>query len=121
MNTRKYGVTTYTQGVPFLASARGLVLKTQEFLTEDGTEEDGRKLVKQGTIYPANDGTAIGIVYNTIDVTKHAKEGSLMLAGYAYANRLEDEPSEEAKTALANRGLFLWDEAPDMVRDGEGE
>lgn len=37
---------------------------------------DGRRVVKAGTFYPANDATAIGVVLNDYDVT----EGDAMMA-----------------------------------------
>ena len=64
--------------------------------------EDGRKIVPRGTIYPANDATAQGVLVNDVDVTHGPQPGSLMDAGYVYKDRLPEEPAEAAVTALTH-------------------
>lgn len=52
------------------------------------TTTDGEKYVKSGTIYPANDSTAVGIVYEDVDVTTGDMPGSVVLKGTVYEERL---------------------------------
>ena len=68
--------------------------------------EDG-KYLPMGTIYPANDGTAKGIVYEDVDVTSRDMPGSLVTRGGVYTNRLPEEPAEAAVTALAALGIVF--------------
>ena len=104
----------------FLGSEIGLILKTYE-IKQEGVAADaaGKKIVKAGTVYPANDATALGIVFEDIDVTEDAvRPGSLIIAGRILKNRLPAEPAAEALAALTARGIYFDDEA-ETVRDGE--
>lgn len=46
------------------------------------------KYIPMGTIWPANDSTAKGIVYEDVDVSEGNMPGSLVLKGVVYENRL---------------------------------
>lgn len=102
----------------FLGSEIGLIQKTYEVKQEDGVADDsGRLYVKAGTVYPANDATAIGIVFEDIDVTDDAvRPASIIIAGRILLNRLPVEPAAAAVTAMTANGLH-FDEMPDTVRD----
>ncbi len=63
-------------------------------------DANGRKIVKSGTVYPANDATAKGIVFNDVDVTEGTQPGAVMVEGYVIGERLPVVVSDEAKTAL---------------------
>ena len=104
----------------FLGSEIGLIQKTHEIKQEGvAVDEAGKKIVKGGTIYPANDATAIGIVFEDIDVTEDlVRPGSVIIAGRILKNRLPVAPSEEALTALKASGIY-FDDAAETVRDGE--
>ena len=54
------------------------------------TAANGAKYVKMGTIYPANDATAIGIVYEDVDVTTGDMPGSVVTKGVIYEDRLPE-------------------------------
>lgn len=54
------------------------------------TAANGTKYVKMGTIYPANDATAEGIVYEDVDVTSGNMPGSVVLKGEVYEDRLPE-------------------------------
>ena len=93
------GVTNYNR-INFLASS-----KVQSFTTtvsDVGVTADanGKKIVKAGTILPANDATAKGILYNDVDVTHGPQPGSLIVEAYILEARLHTAPADEAKTAL---------------------
>ena len=64
--------------------------KTRQIAQEGATNVNGRKYVKMGTIYPANDGTAEGIVYEDVDVTTGNMPGSVVLKGVVYEDRLPE-------------------------------
>ena len=54
------------------------------------TTDKNTKYVKMGSVYPANDGTAEGIVYEDVDVTKGDMPGSVVTKGNVYEDRLAD-------------------------------
>lgn len=62
--------------------------------------ENGRKIIKAGTIYPANDATAVGIVFNDLDVTEGDQNGAIIVHGFVKESALPTAPSAAAKTAL---------------------
>lgn len=64
--------------------------KTRQILQAGSTDVGGRKYVKMGTIYPANDATAEGIVYEDVDVTTGNMPGSVVLKGTVYEDRLPE-------------------------------
>lgn len=73
----------------FLKNDENAVRETRQMIS-NGVEADesGRKIVKMGTAYPANDATAEGIVYEDIDVTTGDKPGSVVTKGEVYKDRL---------------------------------
>ncbi len=62
--------------------------------------EDGRYIVKAGTIYPANDTTAIGVVLNDYDVTDGDAMLAVVIHGFVKVAALPAVPSSNAITAL---------------------
>lgn len=80
------------------------------------TEANGTKYVKMGTVYPANDATAEGIIYEDVDVTTGAMPGSVVLKGVVYTNRLPVTLAEAAQTALEAKG-FTFKVAPTVTRE----
>lgn len=59
-----------------------------------------RKVVPAGAVIPANDGTARGILYEDIDVTNGAAEGSIVTKGVIDSSKLPAAIASAAKTAL---------------------
>lgn len=80
------------------------------------TAEDGTKYVKMGTVFPANNSTAIGIVYEDVDVTTGAMPGSVVTKGEVYENRLADTLDSGAKTALEALGFVFVETEPTVTR-----
>lgn len=64
------------------------------------TTTEGRKIIKAGTIYPANDATAWGIVLSDLDVTDGDKTGAVIVHGFVATAKLPAVPATAAKTAL---------------------
>lgn len=61
---------------------------------------NGRVIVPMGAVIPANGATAKGILYEDIDVTDGAAEGSVVTEGTVYGDRLPASLAEAAATAL---------------------
>lgn len=102
---------TTDEKVNFLDSEVGLVLKTAQIDDTDvDADEYGYKIVKSGTVYPADDGTATGIVFEDVDVTYGPKAGSLLVAGRVLKDRFDDI-TEPAVTALSKLGIVFCDRA----------
>lgn len=89
---------------------------------------DGRYIVKAGTIYPANNATAIGIVLNDYDVTDGDQAMAVVVHGFIKTAALPAAPSadvaasqlteapytytakvEGAKSVLTRRGITFVD------------
>ena len=82
-----YESKTYAPGY-FLAHEE-CVRETKE-ISQSGatTTANGGKYVPMGTAYPSNDGYAIGIVYEDVDVTSGNMPGSVVTKGVVYEDRL---------------------------------
>jgi len=61
---------------------------------------DGRYVVKAGTVYPANDSTAIGVVLNDYDVTDGDAMMAIVVHGFIKTVALPEVPSTAALGAL---------------------
>lgn len=55
--------------------------------------EEGRKIVKAGTIYPANDATAVGVILNDYDVTDGDQMASVVIHGFVLKAKLPAAPN----------------------------
>ena len=92
----------------FLASEVGLITKSVNIPDTGVTaDSDGLKIVKAGTVWPANDATATGIIFDDVDVTNGTHAGSLIVAGRVFGNRLHTTPIAAAITALKANGLYI--------------
>lgn len=69
-----------------------------------------RYVVKAGTIYPANDATAIGVVLNDIDVTDGDGNMAVVLHGFIKLSAIPAVPSADAAAAM--KGIFFLPIAP---------
>ena len=92
----------YITGKQILAIPDHYVCVAHTFLNNDtaAITEDGRKVIKAGTIYPKNDATAIGIVFSDMDVTDGDMTGAILVHGFVKTAALPVEPADTAKTAL---------------------
>ena len=91
--------------------------KTREISASGAvTAANGGKYVPMGTIYPANDSTAEGIVYEDVDVTTGNMPGSVVLKGDVYLDRLPVAINGSAKTALAAKGFTFIETSPAVTR-----
>ena len=98
----------FHSGNNILASEVGLIQKTKEGTQAMAVEEDGRKIIKAGTVFPKNDATAIGVVFEDVDMTNDEKRPiSVIIAGRVIEANLPLAVNEAAKTALIANGLHF--------------
>ena len=100
----------------FTASAQGTTFEAGWFLVDDEqclretatiaanhaqkVTRNGRTIVPAGAVIPANGSTAVGILYEDIDVTDGAAAGSIVTKGTIYGDRLPAALESAAATAL---------------------
>ena len=66
------------------------------------TADNGGKYVPMGTAYPTNDGSAIGITYEDVDVTTGNMPGSVVTKGEVYEGRLAITGADYDSVTLKN-------------------
>lgn len=98
----EYTQNTFGSAKGILAFPDHYVAYAQMFEKEDSaaTTVGGKKIVRAGTIYPANDTTAIGIVMYDVDVTNGDGHGAIILHGFIKTGALPVIPSANAVAAL---------------------
>lgn len=64
------------------------------------TRADGTKYVPAGSIIPSNNSSAVGILYENVDVTTGAMPGSIVVAGHVYKDRLPVVVDSDAASAM---------------------
>jgi hypothetical protein len=110
---------TYTPGY-FLANGDEEVIReTRQFAQNSAlvVTENETKHIPGGTAYPSNDGNAIGIAYEDVDVTTGDMPGSVITGNaVVYLDRLPVELAGAAKSALEAKGFRFVDAAPAVVR-----
>jgi len=62
--------------------------------------EGDRKIIKAGTIFPANDETAEGVVFNDHDVTDFDANGAVIIHGFIKTAALPEAPTADAIEAM---------------------
>lgn len=75
----------------FLKNNETCTRETREFAQNSAlvkTADNGGKYVPMGTAYPTNDGNAIGIAYEDVDVSSGNMPGSVVTKGEIYEDRL---------------------------------
>ena len=80
---------------------------------------DGRKIIKAGTIFPANDKTAKGVVLYDLDVTNGSATGTVIYRGTVKVSKIPTAPSAAALKAMTQIKFFKGDafsvEPPNFV------
>ena len=92
----------YTTGKQILVFPDHYVCVAHTFEKDDAaaTTVEGRKIIKAGTVYPTNDASAIGVVFNDMDVTDGDATGAILIHGFVKTAALPAVPAEAAKSAL---------------------
>ena len=93
-------------------SVRPEILASDHYTTQSctvttamGTSVDGRTIVKAGTVFPANDATALGLIVSDVDVTDGDAPAAYTDHGLVYSNRLPVAISGTAGPVL--KGIIL--------------
>lgn len=94
--------------INFLASSKVVSHTYQISNAGVAANAEGRKIVPAGTVYPANDATAIGITYTDTDVTEGPQPGAVLIEAWILEDRLPVAPSAEAKTSLAEKSKIKF-------------
>lgn len=78
------------------------------FLPDDAAAAtvNSRKVIKAGTIYPANDATAKGVVLYDCDVTDGTATGAIVFEGAIKVGRIPVAPSADALKVLTKVKFF---------------
>ncbi len=64
---------------------------------KDKVNEDG--IIQAGTIIPANDATAVGVLFSDVDFDGNPN-GTILIHGFVDTAKIPEQPSDEAKQAL---------------------
>lgn len=104
--------TTYGREIPnWLASEVGIITKTAMLTTAMGSDLNGKKIVKSGSVFT---GSGLkGLVFGDADVTDGDIEFAVLVAGRVYENRLPATISD--KTDLEASGI-VFVKAPEVTR-----
>lgn len=93
---------TYRPGW-FLAVDEPVTRKTKQIAQSGAvTAPDGAKYVPMGSAWPSNDGNAVGIVYEDVDVTSGDMPGSVVMVGTIYEDRLAITSAQYDAVTLKN-------------------
>lgn len=112
--------TASTQGTTF--EAGWFLANDEQCMRESATipanhaqkvTRNGRVIVPAGAVFPANDATATGILYEDIDVTDGAAPCSIVTKGVIYGDRLPAQLAQAAATALTG---IIVKTSPAIVR-----
>lgn len=100
--TKEYDSAKHILAVPdhYVAIARTAAKATA---AADGgmvVSENGRFIIKAGTVYPANNENAIGLVMQDYDVTDSDASMAIIIHGFVREDRLPKALSIEAKSVL---------------------
>lgn len=66
------------------------------------TDENGRKYVPAGTVYPTNDAKAIGVTIDDVYVDHNPALVGVIRAGWLLKDKLPVAPTSEAMAAMAS-------------------
>ena len=92
-----YKKTSYAQGANILDSEVGLVLKTYQATNSMATNG----VIKKGTVLPSNDGYAVGICFEDVDMSNDTKRPiSIIAAGRIIESNLPASVESSAKAVL---------------------
>lgn len=83
----------------FLASAKFQNFTYQISDSGVSANSDGKKIVPAGTVYKVNN-TAVGLLFNDVDVTEGPQAGAVMVEGYVIEARLPATVESADKTAM---------------------
>lgn len=91
-NKKSFDVINFLQSEHFISFTRQI----------DGThpQKNAQGIIPAGSFYPKNDGTAIGLTINDVDVSQGEQPVGVIVEGYVLEERLLEKPTQAAKQAL---------------------
>ena len=101
----------------FLADDETCLRKTMTIAANHAqvvTRDNGRKVVPAGAVIPSNDGNAVGILFEDIDVTEGARAGSVVTEGTVYEDKLPAAIESAAEAVLT--GITVITTSPAVTR-----
>lgn len=106
----------------FLANNEECTRLTKEMSASDGraVSANGGKYIPMGTVWPANSSSAIGLVYEDVDVSSGNMPGSVVTSGIVYEDRLPVSLQSAAKNALKASGFVFISSSPSVTRPADG-
>lgn len=106
--------TTFEAGF-FLVDDEGCLRLTKTIAADHAQKvvRNGRTIVPAGAVIPANGSTAVGLLYEDIDVTEGAAPGSVVVEGTVYGDRLPAALESAAASALTRIKVLT---SPSIVR-----
>lgn len=92
--------TIYTN-TPAFVSSHHYINRTRTATKAMGTVEDGKTILKAGTLYTNPEGVVEGLVFHDVDLT-HAETMpvAVMVEGYVYEDRLPEVIEEVTKAEI---------------------
>ena len=96
---------TYTPGFFIADDDENVTRETRQFAANSAlvvTSDNGAKHIPMGTAYPSNDGNAIGITYEDVDVTNGDMPGSVVTKADVYEDRLAITGADYDSVTLKN-------------------
>lgn len=91
----KMKVTNYTSDKEILKFKDHYVAIPVKITSSDTAvvTENSRKIIKAGTIYPANDATAKGVILSTVDVTDGDQLVAMIIHGFIDKTKIPAQPA----------------------------
>ena len=98
----EYNTNEYMSRKDILAFPDHYVAITKKIPKGDPLAKDvgGRKIIKAGTVYPANDNTAIGVIMNDYDVTNGDANVAVIIHGFIRTDKMPTAASAAAQGVL---------------------
>lgn len=88
------------ESTPAFVSSAHIISRTRTATQAMGTDVDGKKVLKAGSVFPANDATAEGLTLHDVDLTHGDQPVGVMVEGYVYEARLPVAVDTLAKPEL---------------------
>ncbi|WP_077621559.1 hypothetical protein [Sediminibacillus massiliensis] len=88
------------ENTPAFVSSAHIVSRTRTATQAMGTAENGRTILRAGSVFPANDATAEGITLHDVDLTHGDQPVAVMVEGYVYESRLPQAVDALAKPEI---------------------
>lgn len=106
----------------FLVNNEDCTRVTQEMSASDAraVTANGGKYIPMGTVWPSNNSSAIGFVYEDVDVSSGNMPGSVVTTGVVYEDRLPISMQTAAKNALKAAGFVFVATSPAVTRPDDG-